>query len=72
MKVEHVLAGIAVAHHDTALDWYARLLGHRFDARPIDGLTEWHYPTTDESTPTRHQRQAPTAEQRWTIGKFDQ
>lgn len=41
-----VLAGIAVADFDAALDWYERLLGRPADERPMGGLAEWHFPQT--------------------------
>ena len=44
--VTQVLAGIAVADHDRARAWYERMLGRPPDARPMDGLAEWHYPGT--------------------------
>lgn len=39
-----VMAGIAVADHDAAVAWYARLMGRPADARPMGGLAEWHVP----------------------------
>ena len=44
MAFDKVLAGIAVGDFASALDWYARLLGRRADAAPMEGLAEWHYP----------------------------
>ena len=44
MAFDKVLAGIAVEDFASALDWYARLLGRRADAAPMEGLAEWHYP----------------------------
>jgi catechol 2,3-dioxygenase-like lactoylglutathione lyase family enzyme len=46
MEINKVLAGIAVTDHDRARDWYERLLGRPPDARPMDGLAEWHYAGT--------------------------
>jgi catechol 2,3-dioxygenase-like lactoylglutathione lyase family enzyme len=43
MPVRQVLAGIPVADHDAACEWYERLLGRRADVRPMEGLAEWHY-----------------------------
>ena len=42
MSITQVLAGIAVADFDAALDWYQQLLGRPADARPMDGLAEWY------------------------------
>lgn len=42
MPVNHVLAALAVADVESALGWYERLLGRPADARPMDGLAEWH------------------------------
>jgi hypothetical protein len=44
VKVNNVLAGIAVADVDTAADWYTRLFGRGPDAHPMPGLVEWHFP----------------------------
>jgi catechol-2,3-dioxygenase len=44
MPVNRVLAALAVADVDSALRWYERLLGRPADARPMDGLAEWHFP----------------------------
>jgi glyoxylase I family protein len=42
VSVNRVLAGVAVADVDAALSWYARLFGRPADARPMEGLAEWH------------------------------
>jgi predicted enzyme related to lactoylglutathione lyase len=44
MPVNRVLAGIAVADVDAALPWYELLFGRPADARPMEGLAEWHFP----------------------------
>lgn len=44
MPVNRVLASLAVADADAAAAWYERLLGRPADARPMDGLVEWHVP----------------------------
>jgi predicted enzyme related to lactoylglutathione lyase len=43
MPVNRVLAALAVADVDSAVGWYGRLLGRPADARPMDGLAEWHF-----------------------------
>jgi hypothetical protein len=43
MPINTVLAGVAVGDFDSALSWYERLLGRPADARPMDGLAEWHF-----------------------------
>jgi len=45
MKITNVLAGIAVSDHDASTRWYGHLLGRTADARPMNGLAEWHYST---------------------------
>jgi predicted enzyme related to lactoylglutathione lyase len=44
MPVNRVLAGVAVADFDSALQWYEQLFGRPADARPMEGLAEWHVP----------------------------
>jgi catechol 2,3-dioxygenase-like lactoylglutathione lyase family enzyme len=44
MPVNDVLAGIAVADHDSAVGWYENLLGRPPDTTPMPGLAEWHFP----------------------------
>lgn len=41
--LQQVYAGLAVADVEAALGWYERLLGRPADARPMDGLAEWHF-----------------------------
>ncbi len=43
MPITDVLAGLPVAKVDTALAWYERLFGRPADARPMDGLADWHF-----------------------------
>jgi hypothetical protein len=45
MSVNRVLAGVAVADVDAAVPWYERLFGGPADARPMEGLAEWHVPS---------------------------
>jgi predicted enzyme related to lactoylglutathione lyase len=44
MSVNRVLAGVAVADVDAAVPWYEGLFGRPPDARPMEGLAEWHIP----------------------------
>lgn len=44
MRVNRVLAALAVADTGAATPWYERFLGRPADAVPMDGLVEWHYP----------------------------
>ncbi len=48
MRVTQLLAELAVADHEPAVSWYARLLGRPADTRPMDGLAEWHFPGTGD------------------------
>ena len=41
--IRRVLAHCTVTDLDRAEVWYARLLGREPDARPMDGLIEWHF-----------------------------
>jgi predicted enzyme related to lactoylglutathione lyase len=43
MPVNRVLAALAVVDVDSALGWYERFLGRAADARPMEGLAEWHF-----------------------------
>jgi len=43
VRVTRLLPELAVADLETALGWYALLLGRRADARPMGGLAEWRY-----------------------------
>lgn len=40
--IEGLLAQCTVADGPAAEEWYARLLGRGPDARPMEGLLEWH------------------------------
>lgn len=42
MTVTSVLAQSTVTDLDRARQWYAALFGRQPDARPMDGLLEWH------------------------------
>jgi predicted enzyme related to lactoylglutathione lyase len=44
MSVNRVLADVAVADVDAAVDWYERLFGRPPDVLPMEGLAEWHLP----------------------------
>ena len=46
MAFTRVLAQAAVADVEAAERWYAVLLGSPPDARPMDGLLEWHLTST--------------------------
>lgn len=40
-----VLAGVAVRDVDAAVAWYERLFGRGPDARPMDSLADYHFPS---------------------------
>lgn len=42
MTVTRLLAQMIVTDEASATGWYARLFGRAPDARPMDGLLEWH------------------------------
>ena len=42
LDVSNVLSGLAVRDVDAASEWMARLIGRPADARPMDGLADWH------------------------------
>ncbi|MEU0369715.1 VOC family protein [Streptomyces sp. NPDC006283] len=42
MAFTHVLAVAPVKDIEAAVIWYERLLGRPADARPMDGLADWH------------------------------
>jgi catechol 2,3-dioxygenase-like lactoylglutathione lyase family enzyme len=42
MTINRLLAQMTVSDLDRAVDWYARFFGREPDARPMDGLVEWH------------------------------
>jgi hypothetical protein len=44
LQVSNVLAGLAVRNMEAAIEWTTRLLGRGPDARPMDGLADWHLP----------------------------
>ena len=43
MEIRNVLAQATVRDQDAAERWYAVLFGREPDARPMDGLLEWHF-----------------------------
>jgi predicted enzyme related to lactoylglutathione lyase len=45
MPVNRVLAGVAVNDVDAVLPWYERLFGRPADARPMDILADYHFPS---------------------------
>ena len=42
MTINRLLAQMTVSDLDRAVEWYARVFGREPDARPMDGLVEWH------------------------------
>ena len=42
MPIERMLAQMTVADLDMAVPWYTALFSGEPDARPMDGLVEWH------------------------------
>ena len=44
LDVTNVLCGLAVRDMEPACEWMARLIGRPADARPMDGLADWHLP----------------------------
>jgi hypothetical protein len=45
MPVVRMLAQMTVTNSDQAVTWYTRLFGTEPDARPMEGLAEWHLTT---------------------------
>lgn len=43
MDINQPMAALAVRDVETAEEWWTRLLGREPDARPMDGLVEWHF-----------------------------
>jgi len=43
MQIRNVLAQATVRDPDAAERWYSMLFGREPDARPMDGLLEWHF-----------------------------
>ncbi len=58
MPITNVLAGLPVANFDAALDWYERLFGRPADARPMDGLADWHFVDTGSVQLVEHAERA--------------
>lgn len=46
VTIKRVLAGSTVSDLTVAEDWYTRLFGRQPDARPMEGLLEWHLADT--------------------------
>ncbi len=46
MAVTHVFAGIPVAHRDSAVGWYERLVGRSPDLLPNDDEAAWRLTET--------------------------
>jgi catechol 2,3-dioxygenase-like lactoylglutathione lyase family enzyme len=42
MTINRLLAQMTVSDLDRAVSWYTRFFGREPDARPMDGLVEWH------------------------------
>jgi catechol 2,3-dioxygenase-like lactoylglutathione lyase family enzyme len=42
MAITRILAQMTVADLTVATQWYSRLFGREPDARPMEGLIEWH------------------------------
>ncbi len=43
MPIRNVLAGVAVRDLQTAIPWYARLLGRKADSQPMPEVAEWKF-----------------------------
>jgi len=43
MEIRNVLAQATVRDQDAAERWYSMVFGRKPDARPMDGLLEWHF-----------------------------
>ncbi len=43
MTTRNALAGVAVGNLDSAIDWYARLLGRQPDLQPLKDVAEWEF-----------------------------
>lgn len=43
MPVERIFAHLSCSDLARAVAWYERLFGRAPDARPMDGLVEWHH-----------------------------
>ncbi|AXB42350.1 VOC family protein [Amycolatopsis albispora] len=46
MAITRMLAQATVTDLEQAVSWYTRLFGREPDARPMDGLVEWHLAAT--------------------------
>ena len=43
MTVRNALAGVAVSHFTSSVDWYTSLFGRGPDTLPMNGLAEWEF-----------------------------
>lgn len=43
MRVHRLFAVVCVSDLERSVEWYGRLFGRDADARPMDGLAEWHH-----------------------------
>jgi catechol 2,3-dioxygenase-like lactoylglutathione lyase family enzyme len=46
MTIKGTLTQMTVANLEVAVAWYTKLFGRAPDARPMDGLVEWHLAET--------------------------
>ncbi len=46
MTIERVFAQLTVTDLTVAVEWYSKVFGAGPDARPMDGLVEWHLAET--------------------------
>lgn len=46
MSIEKVYAQLSCSDLEKSLVWFERLFGREPDARPMDGLAEWHHEST--------------------------
>lgn len=42
MEIQTIFAVVCVSDMDRSESWYSRLFGRGPDARPMDGLVQWH------------------------------
>ncbi|MDP1837871.1 MAG: hypothetical protein Q8N31_26800 [Reyranella sp.] len=43
MTTGYALGGVAVGNLDSAISWYARLLGRQPDLQPVKEVAEWEF-----------------------------
>lgn len=46
MAITRLLAQMTISDLESAVAWYTRFFGREPDARPMDGLVEWHLTDT--------------------------